>query len=143
MVHLGLSINLSGDGSTGSAPPASLFLTFTTTLASLSGDDPLNSFVTLSPTFTITSTPSPINIKYAVISGTSPVVTKIQYSKNGGGFVDTTENTNFADTFVNGDTLQIRVQGNGFGSDTYFFELQNGSSTTISNFVQVVASFES
>jgi hypothetical protein len=143
MVHLDLSINLS----TGSAPPEplpeSLFLTFTTTLASLSGDDPLNSFVTLSPTFTITSTPSPINIKYAVISGSSPVVTKIQYSKNSGGFVNTTENTNFANTFVNGDTLQIRVAGNGFGTETYFFELQNGSSTTISNFVQVFANFES
>jgi hypothetical protein len=75
--------------------------------------------------------------------GSPPSATKIQYSKNGGGFVDTTVNTNFANTFVNGDTLQIRVQGTGFGNELYIFVLQNGSSTTISNEVQVVASFES
>jgi hypothetical protein len=39
--------------------------------------------------------------------------------------------------------LQIRVQGTGFGTESYNFALQNGSSTTISNSVNVFASFES
>jgi len=141
MTNFHLTLNLGGSSSSSAAP--SLFLTFTTTTASLSGDDPLGTFVVLSPTFTITSTPSPINIKYVLSGGSGPFVTKIQYSKNGGAFVDATENNNFADAFVNGNTLQIRVTGTGFGSgELYFFVLQNGSSTTISNEVQVVASFE-
>jgi len=140
MTNLHLTLNLGGSSS--SAP--SLFLTFTTTTASLTGDDPTNTFVTLSPTFTITSTPSPINIKYVMGFGEPPSITKIQYRKNGGAFVDATVNTNFADEFVNGDTLQFRVTGTGgFGSELYTFVLQNGSSTTISNGVQVVVTFES
>jgi len=139
MTNLHLTLNLGGSSS--SAP--SLFLTFTSTLVSLIGDDPTNTFVTLTPTFTITSTPSPINIKYVTTPAYTPIITKIQYSKNGGAFVDATVNTNFANTFVNGDTLQIRVQGTGFGSELYIFALQNGSSTTISNEVQVVVNFES
>ena len=141
MTNFHLTLNLGGSSSSSAAP--SLFLTFTTTTASLTGDDPTNTFVTLSPTFTITSTPSPINIKYVTTPAYTPIITKIQYSKNGGAFVDATLNTNFADTFVNGNTLQIRVTGTGFGPEVYTFVLQNGSSTTISNGVEVNASFES
>ena len=141
MTNFHLTLNLGGSSSSSAAP--SLFLTFTSTTVSLSGDDPEGTVSVLTPTFTITSTPSPINIKYVVTFGTSPIATKIQYSKNGGAFVDTTVNNNFADEFVNRDTLQFRVQGVGFGSELYRFALQNGSSTTISNEVQVVVNFES
>ena len=144
MTHLGLTLNLGGSISPEppTPPTPSLFLTFTSTLVSLSGDQPLETVAALTPTFTITSTPSPINIKYALTFGTGPFITKIQYSKNGRAFVNATLNTNFADTFVNGDTLEIRVQGTGYGNDLYIFVLKDGSSTTISNEVQVVASFE-
>jgi hypothetical protein len=141
MTNFHLTLNLGGSSSSSSEP--SLFLTFESTLESLAGDDPEGTIVNLVPIFTITSTPSPINIKYAVTFGSSPVATKIMYSKNGVGFVDTTANTNFADTFVNGDTLRLRVAGIGFGSEIYKFVLQNGSSTTISNEVQIVVNFES
>jgi len=141
MTNFHLTLNLGGSSSSSSEP--SLFLTFDSTLVSMAGDEPEGTVVPLTPIFTITSTPSPISIKYAVTFGASPIATKIMYNKNGTGFVDATVNTNFEDTFVNGDTLRLRIAGVGYGTEIYKFALQNGSSTTISNEVQVVVNFES